>query len=333
MSRFRRNITRIAPFAILLLVALAALVVEPGFFGPSNLRNVARGAAFLSVVAMGQLLVVVVRGLDLSVGAVITATLLLIVEIAGTQDGRLLRALVAVAAMAVAIGALNAFLVVVRRVPAILATLATYFLVQGVGLWLTEGRSRGRVPDELRVLGSGVVGQIPVPVIVAAILGIVFAVVLTRSAFGREMYAVGSNPEAAHLAGIAHRRVTALAFVGSAVMAMIAGLMMAGNVGFYDRTLGVGYDLDSIAAVVLGGASLAGGNGTVGGTLAAAAGLAALDNLCCSPESPRPCNSSPKASSSSSRSSLPAGCSARRARAPAARPSPRRHLAVKEHTR
>jgi ribose/xylose/arabinose/galactoside ABC-type transport system permease subunit len=279
MSRFRRNITRIAPLAILLLVGLAALAIEPGFYGPSNLRNVARGAAFLSVVALGQLLVVVVRGLDLSVGAVITATLLLIVEIAGTQDGRLLRALVAVAAMAVAIGALNAFLVVIRRVPAILATLATYFLVQGVGLWLTEGRSRGRVPDELRVLGSGVVGQIPVPVVVATILGIVFAVVLTRSAFGREMYAVGSNPAAAHLAGIAHRRVTALAFVGSAVMAMIAGLMLAGNVGFYDRTLGVGYDLDSIAAVVLGGASLAGGNGTVGGTLAAAAGLAALDNL------------------------------------------------------
>jgi ribose transport system permease protein len=150
MSRFRRSITRFAPFAVLLLVALAALALEPGFYNPSNLRNVARGAAFLSVVALGQLLVVVVRGLDLSVGAVITATLLLIVQIAGTQDGRLLRALVAVVAMAVAIGALNAFLVVIRRVPAILATLATYFLVQGVGLWLTEGRSRGRVPDELR---------------------------------------------------------------------------------------------------------------------------------------------------------------------------------------
>ena len=275
----RRNIARLAPFAILLLVILAAAIVEPSFFGSSNLRNVARGAAFLSVVAMGQLLVVIVRGLDLSVGAVITATLLLIVQIAGTQEGRLLRALVAVVALAVAIGVLNAFLVVIRRVPAILATLATFFLVQGAGLWLTQGRSRGRVPDELRMLGSGTVGPIPVPVIIAILVAIGLGLLLTRSSFGRSIYAVGSNPRAAHLAGIPHKRITTLAFVACSGLAMVAGLMLAGNVGFYDRTLGVGYDLDSIAAVVLGGASLAGGSGTVIGTLAAAAGLAALDNL------------------------------------------------------
>jgi ribose transport system permease protein len=103
--------------------------------------------------------------------------------------------------------------------------------------------------------------------------------VLHRGVFGREMYAVGSNPEASYLSGIAHRRVAAIAFVACAVMAMVTGLMLSGFVGFYDRTLGVGYDLDSVAAVVLGGASLAGGSGTVAGTLAAVVGLAALDNL------------------------------------------------------
>jgi ribose transport system permease protein len=93
------------------------------------------------------------------------------------------------------------------------------------------------------------------------------------------MYAVGSNPEASYLSGIARRRVAAIAFVACATLAMLTGLMLSGFVGFYDRSLGVGYDLDSIAAVVLGGASLAGGSGTVAGTLAAVVGLAGLDNL------------------------------------------------------
>ena len=274
-----RRIGRLAPFAVAVFVALAALVSQPDFYDPANLRNVARQAAFLAVVALGQLLVVIVRGLDLSVGAVITATLLLIVELAGTADGSLPVAIVAIVAMALAVGALNAVLVVARRVPAILATLATYALVQGVGLWLTEGQSRGRVPEAIKPLGTGNVGPVPVPVIIATSLAIVVAVVLHRGTLGRAMYAVGSNPEASYLSGIARRRVAAIAFVACATLAMVTGLMLSGFVGFYDRSLGVGYDLDSIAAVVLGGASLAGGSGTVAGTLAAVVGLAALDNL------------------------------------------------------
>lgn len=289
MTLSRQQLVRLAPFAVLLLVLLAATLLEPRFFGAANLRNVARGAAFLSVVAVGQLLVVIVRGLDLSVGAVITTTLLLTVEIAGTVEGRLPLAILAVIVAAVAIGALNAFLVVMRRVPVILATLSTFFLIQGAGLWLTEGRSRGRVPDELRVIGSGVIGRtVPVAVVIAAIVVAVVALILHRTTFGRSIYAVGANPEAAHLSGVARRRTTTLALIGCSSLAMLTGLMLAGNVGFYDRTLGVGYDLDSISAVVLGGASLLGGSGRVGGTVAAAVGLAALDNLLLLVGAPQP---------------------------------------------
>jgi ribose transport system permease protein len=105
------------------------------------------------------------------------------------------------------------------------------------------------------------------------------AVLLGRTRFGRAMYAVGANPDASYLAGVSRRRVAALAFVASSVLAMVAGPMLSGYVGFYDRTIGVGYDLDSIAAAILGGASFAGGVGTVAGTMAAVVGLAALDNL------------------------------------------------------
>lgn len=279
MRFLRANASRVAPFAILLVVLLAAAIVEPDFYNSRNLGNVARGAAFLAVVALGQLMVIIVRGLDLSVGAVITATLLLIVELAGTRDGSIVIALVAVLGMAVAVGAVNAILVVGRRVPAILATLATFVLLDGLGLWFTQGRSRGRVPDLLRPLGTGGIGPIPIAVIVAIVLAIVVGFLLGRTRFGRSMYAVGANPDASYLAGVPRRRIAATAFLASSLLAMVAGLMLSGYVGFYDRTIGVGYDLDSIAAAILGGASFAGGIGTVAGTMAAVVGLAALDNL------------------------------------------------------
>lgn len=275
----RERLRLIGPYTIILLVVPAAALMEPVFFRPSNLQNVARSAAFLTVVALGQLVVVIGRGLDLSVGGVITTSSLLMVHFAGRAGGSIALGVGSVIAVALAIGVLNGIMVAFRRVPAILATLGTLFLVQGVSLWLTEGRSRGRIPEEMVMFGAGRIGPIPVPVLVATGVTALMAVVLYRSAYGRALYATGLNPEATALAGIPTRLVGASTFVVAALLAALAGLMLSGFVGFYDRTLGVGYDLDSIAAVVLGGASLAGGRGYVIGTLAAVVGLAALDNL------------------------------------------------------
>lgn len=275
----RERLRLLGPYTIILLVVPVAAVMEPLFFRPSNLQNVARQAAFLAVVALGQLVVIISRGLDLSVGGVITTASLLMVHFAGTADGSLLLGIVSVIAVSLAIGILNGVMVAFRRVPAIIATLGTLFLVQGVSLWLTEGRSRGRVPEEMAALGAGRIGPVPVPVLVAAAVAVLMAVLLYRSAYGRAVYATGLNPEATAMAGVPTRLVHASAFVVSALLAALAGLMMSGFVGFYDRTLGVGFDLDSIAAAVLGGASLASGRGYVVGTLAAVVGLAGLDNL------------------------------------------------------
>lgn len=275
----RERLRLLGPYTILALVLVVAATTSPVFFRASNLQTVGRQAAFLAVVALGQLLVVIGRGLDLSVGAVITTTSLLMIQIAGVAGGSAATGVAAVVAAAVGIGLLNGTMVAFRRVPAILATLATFVLVQGTALWLTEGRSRGRIPELLLPLGAGRVGPIPVPVLLAGALAVIVAFVLRRSAYGRSLYATGLNPEASALAGVPTRSVIASTFVLCSLFAAMAGLMLSGYVGFYDRTLGVGYDLDSIAAVILGGASFAGGRGNVTGTLAAAVGLAALDNL------------------------------------------------------
>jgi ribose transport system permease protein len=263
VRRLRALTPLLGPAAVLLLVLLVALLAEPAFFSPDNMRNLARLSAFLVVVALGQLIVVISRGLDLSVAAVITTTLLLI----------------AAALAALVVGVANGVMVAVRGVPAILATLATATLVTGLSLYVTGGRSSGPVPASIKPLGVGQVGLLPIPVAIAAIVALLVWWVLRFSAAGRALYATGANATAASLSGVRVRAVGVAAFVASAVLALVAGLMLSGYVGFYDRTLGVGYDLDSIAAVVLGGAALTGGRGRVGGTIVAALGLAALDNL------------------------------------------------------
>lgn len=270
---------RFAPVALPVIVLLAALVFERGFFNPANLQNVTRQASFLLIVALGQLIIIIGRGLDLSVGAVITTTLLLLVQIAGRPGGSIVVALLAVVAAGFVIGTLNGLMVGFRKVPAILATLAMFVLVQGVAIWVTEGRSKGRVPEIIKPLGVGKVGPIPIPVIIAVIVAVACGILIQRSSYGRRLFAVGANPDASQLSGISVRTIQASTFVLGSLLAVLAGLLLSGFVGFYDRTLGTGYDLDSIIAVILGGASFAGGRGTVWGTAVAVLGLAALDNL------------------------------------------------------
>ncbi len=270
---------KLAPAALPVLVVLAALMFERAFFNPVNLQNVSRQASFLLIVALGQLIVVIGRGLDLSVGAVITTTLLLLVEIAGRPGGSIVIALIAVVAAGLVIGILNGLMVGFRKVPAILATLAMFVLVEGVAVWVTEGRSKGRVPEIIKPLGVGKVGPVPIPVIIAVTAAVLCGILIHRSSYGRRLFASGANPDASHLSGVSVRTIQASTFVLASLFAVLAGLLLSGFVGFYDRTLGTGYDLDSIAAVVLGGASLAGGRGTVWGTAVAVLGLAALDNL------------------------------------------------------
>lgn len=269
----------LGPAAVLVMVLVVAAIDVPAFYSASNLRNLARLASFLVVVSLGQLIVIIVRGLDLSVGAVITTTLLLIVEITGGASAQTVAAIAAALLAAVTVGLVNGALVALRGVPAILATLATFTLVGGLSLYVTGGRASGPVPDSVKPLGVGDVAGVPIPVLIGVACAIAVWVILERSVIGRQLYATGANPNAARLSGIPVQRVVVGAFVAGSLLACIAGLMLSGYVGFYDRTLGVGYDLDSIAAVVLGGASLAGGRGRVGGTVWAAVGLAALDNL------------------------------------------------------
>jgi ribose/xylose/arabinose/galactoside ABC-type transport system permease subunit len=270
---------RYAPLVLLLLVAAAAAVLAPEFYDRSNLANVARQAAPLAVLAIAQMLVLMVGGIDLSQAAVVQAVTIALVALTDGSDGELTRVLPLVLAMGVGVGLVNGFLATYGRIPAFIATLAVGITVTGVRLVLTEGTASGNVPPAIRTLGGGEAFGIPNAVFIPVVVALAVWVMLRYTTTGRRLYAVGANARAARTSGIRVQRVVIATYAAAGLLSAVAGLELAGYVGFADQSIGAGVELDSIAAAVIGGASFAGGQGGVGGTIAGVALLTILVNL------------------------------------------------------
>lgn len=268
-----------APLTGLLLLFALGAIVTPVFYSPANLSNVARQAAILGVVAIGQTMVLLVAGIDLSVGAVMGASMVIAAVATGGRDEAIPIALLLILVIGVVIGFGNAFLVVARRVPPLVATLATLILIEGARLAWTQGVPSGSIPGGLRVLGTGRIAGVAVPVIVLVVVAVIASLVLRHTTYGRALYAAGANPRAAALSGVPVRTIVVTAYVICSLLAMLAGLMLSGYIGYVDRYLGQGFDLDSIAAALIGGAALTGGRGSVEGTIVGVTFVAVLLNL------------------------------------------------------
>jgi ribose/xylose/arabinose/galactoside ABC-type transport system permease subunit len=258
--------SRYAVYAFIAVVLLVAAVLARSMFSSGNLSTMAIQAATLGVVTLGQMLVLLVRGIDLSVGAVMAIGAILVVE---TQGGRSIGlAFLLALALALAIGLVNGLLVAKRNVPPFVATLGMLILVEGARLAYTKGQASGLVPDLLGVFNTLRIGFLPLGTLGWIVLAVGVALVLRRTPLGRMIYATGSNPQAARLSGVRTDRIVMAMFVASSVLALFAGLLLSGYIGYVDQHLAAGYNLNSITAAVIGGTSFAGGRGTVAGTMA-----------------------------------------------------------------
>jgi ribose transport system permease protein len=270
---------KFAPVIALVVALVVAAAVTPQFYSPTNLVNVLRQAAILGIVAIGQTFVLLTAGIDLSVGGVMGMSMIIAAQISGGDNSALLPAVVLALLVGLLVGAVNAFLVVSRKVPPFVATLATFILLEGARDAWTQGIPSGSLPSALQVLGQRNLAFIPIPAIILAVVGALGFFVLRRTTYGRSLYALGSNPRAAYMSGLRVRLLTASAYIICSVLAIIGGLVLSGYIGYVDRYLGQGFELDSIAASVVGGVSLAGGKGGVGGALAGVLLLAVLTNI------------------------------------------------------
>lgn len=270
-------LSQYAAFSAVLLTLAVAAVVAPAFFSPGNLRTVLIQTAILGIVVLGQTVALIGRGLDMSVAAVMTFAAVFVIQSAGSGNwGLLLAQLVLLAA---AVGLANGLLVTWRRVPPFVATFALLIVVDGARLAYTRGQSAGSAPGWLKEIGSGSVLGVPVPVLIWLVLLGVFLVALNKTTWGRWLYAVGSNRESARHIGVPVSTVVISTFLIAAAAAVVAGVLLSGYLGYVDNTLGSNYNLNSMAAAIIGGVAFTGGRGGVIGASMGALLLAILMNL------------------------------------------------------
>jgi ribose transport system permease protein len=252
---------------VILIGGLLLSFASPVFFSRINIENLLFASTIIAVVAMGQAFVILVAGIDLAVGAVLALSSVLCVVLA-TKSG-LPVGIAALLALLVGtlIGAVNGLAVTVLRLPALIATLAMMSVVRGVAYLISDGRNIAPVPGIfVDIQGTRVFG-VPLVILLTIMLGVVAHLILTRTRFGREIYATGGNPIAARLAGIRTNRVIVIAYMISGFAAALGGLMITARLEAGAATAGFGYELTVISAVVIGGVSLFGGEGKIPGVL------------------------------------------------------------------
>jgi ribose transport system permease protein len=263
-------------YLILIVFALSLTLLSNRFLTFQNLSNVMRQVATLDLISIGLLTTVTTGKVDLTVGAFSGLAGALIAGWS-IQFG-VVPALLMGFGVAIVWGFLNGFLVTRGKSLDVIVTLATMMIAQGLTLLYTNGRPVIGFPEQIRFLGNADVAGIPMLVIVAIIMMVIVHIMLRYTAFGRELYAVGGNQEAARLSGIPATRRIIMTYVISALLSALAGLVLIGRVASAQPTAGVGDEFSAVGAVLIGGASMSGGAGTVPGTLAGVLILGMISN-------------------------------------------------------
>jgi ribose transport system permease protein len=268
----------------------AQVIAPPTFFGSTflnreNLLNIFNRVAFIAIIAIGMTMVIIVGGIDLSVGSIVALSCVLSARAirdfaGGARAGptELFVCCLVAVLLCAAVGALNGAFVALLRIPPFIVTLASMSAISGLAMITTRSETINAIPASMLLLTRSSVASVPTPVILMLILYAIGHIILSRTTFGRYLYAVGGNRKAAWLCGLPVRRVELAAYTISAALAGLAGVLMVSQFQSGAPTYGANYELQVIAAVVVGGTSLSGGQGTMFGTLLGALLIAVVQN-------------------------------------------------------
>lgn len=269
-------IQRFGILAIFLLLCVTAAVSSPFFLTAENLLNVVRQVSVVGLTSLGMTFVILTAGIDLSVGSILALTTL---AIAGLKPYGPVVSLLGGLAIALLCGWVNGVITTKGRIQPFIVTLGMMTALVGVGLAYSDGQPVIGVPLSLAWIGRGKLGGVPVQALLFIVMAIASAVVLQRTRYGRHVYAVGGNAEAARLSGVPVDKVRVIAYCLSGIFAGLGGLVMSTQLNIGEANLGKGLELDAIAAVVVGGTSLSGGAGGIGGTIVGVLLIGVLNNL------------------------------------------------------
>ena len=285
-TRFKNGVVKYFKDNIGIIIALLAMFIfltvfpttRSTFLTPKNMFNILRQNASNLFLATGMTMVIILGGIDLSVGSVIALSG--VVAAGCVVNFGLPEAVGFIAAIAVgaAVGLFNGFIICKTDIPPFIVTLASMNITKGIALVLTGGAPIRCMTDAFKFPGAGYVGPVPTPVILMVVIFVVAALMINKTQLGRHIYAVGGNVQAAKFSGISVQKVKFIVYAYTGVMAGIAGVVIASRLYSGQPTAGDGAEMDAIASVVVGGTSMSGGSGRIGGTLIGVLIIGVLNN-------------------------------------------------------
>ena len=277
LNRGKGLLNQMKSFTALLLLGLVFAVMSPNFLSVNNLVTVVQQSSNIAILAYAETMVIITGGIDLSLGSIL--------GVSGVVVGKMILAGAPVWSAVLGgiltgglCGVVNGFVVSKMKLVPFIATLGMQNIARGVAYVLTNSLPVSGLSEGLYFIGGGSVGIIPVPVIIMLVLAVGFAFLLKKCAFGRRVYSIGSNREAARLSGINVGRTEMGVFAIGGLLAGLVGVILASRVLSSQPNAGVGYESDAIAAAIIGGTSPSGGSGTILGTVIGALTIAVLKN-------------------------------------------------------
>jgi ribose transport system permease protein len=274
-----RYLPTVGPWLLLLALVIVATTLSSAFLRPTNFLNILRQASPLAVVAMGQTLVILIGGIDVSVGAVVSLTTVIGGSVMANNDAMILPTVLLCLLVGLVVGTIHYLLIIRVGTDPFVTTLGSMLVLEGLNLIYTGGAPRSNVTDLFRKLAQGEILGVPIAVPVVAAIAVILIVVLRRTTWGRKLYAVGGNAAAARMSGVRVERTKGSAYILCSLLAVVGGLILLARIGTGATAAGQGLELDAIAAVLIGGTVFGGGKGGVSGTIAGVLILTVLFNI------------------------------------------------------
>ncbi|AYE33597.1 ABC transporter permease [Clostridium septicum] len=271
------NLTKYKSLIGLVALCIIISIITPRFLTVTNITNVLTQISVNAIIAVGMTFVILTGGIDLSVGSTLALSGAFAASIIKSTGNIWLAIIVAIIIGSI-IGLVNGALVSKGKLQAFIATLATMTIFRGATLVFTNGTPISKLPESFMKIGNGKIGVLPIAVLITIIVAVIAMYMLSQTRFGRYLYAVGGNEDSARLSGINTNKIKTLVYVLSGIAAAISGVIITSRIGSASPNAGSGFELDAIAAVVIGGTSLAGGEGKISGTIIGALIIGVLNN-------------------------------------------------------
>ena len=263
---------------VFLMLCLGLSLLSDRFLTMGNIVNILRQSTINGIIAIGMTYVILTAGIDLSVGSILALTGVVTATLLQREGITVPIAIIAGLTLGALLGLINGVIITQLKVPPFVTTLGMMTIARGLALTFTEGRPVTGLPDNFRAIGTGSLGTIPMPIFVAGIAFLLGYLVLNHTSIGEYVLALGNNPVAARYAGINVNLYTIFVYVIAGILAALAGMILIARLNSAQPTAGLGYEFDAIAAVVVGGTSFAGGEGSLWGTLLGVLVIAVLNN-------------------------------------------------------